>query len=630
MKLQPHPRLYIGRKEFSRLARPVETPFLRAAARWVEEKAGEWVSAPPLAFNSEVHNALLLRAREIQERVMTLLVRWGQTGEGRYRDAVIEHVRLVAAWECWSWIAWRKGDCRPEAIYDLSYGENAATLAIARDLLDGTLSDAEKDLFRGIAERWPFRAGLAHCRAGGAGWFGRADSNWNAVCAGGLGMLCLAMHDEMPAARRLLPRVEESLLPFISHLDRTDGAWPEGVGYWNYGMRYAFMYLLSREKSTGQSHPLMALRGVRRTLEFPLDFTPNGQPCSFGDVNSWTPLPFHYAAARRLRAASAAGRIDAFLGREPQAACRGSWAPAAGWLLFHDDRPAPAPAPGGSGAKLYRGVDWVVLADRFSAPGLFMSLRGGTTGVPHSHCDLFSFNLAVNDEKLIAGEGNAEYLDTTFSPRRYDLPDINAQYKNTILVNGLGVPPGASLDSTRVFNRAGVSGARLAGSSAMGLSRDGEAAVKFCARLVLMLENRAFLVVDRVVTRHPARVESRLHTHARVRRLARGAHLSGRRESMRLAFAADVPGLLARATTAPTTPSAEPARMLRWCTRALHRDMVLAVLLVPGPGPAGLAVRRGEGGLVLDARFPGTAMEVALTGELRLRSLRKGMTRAER
>lgn len=616
MKLRSYPRLYIGLKELARLRRQPESRFLKTTYAWVARNAVNWARMPPLTFNPDTHNSFLVRAREVQTRVLTLLTRWRQTDNNCFRDAAIDHIRMIGDWKCWSWITWRQGDYRPTAIYDLSYGENSATLAIAYDLLHDTLSAAERQLFQDVATNWALASGAAHCRSHAAWWFGKADTNWNAVCAGGLGMLCLAMYDDLPKARQLLPRVERSFVPFMCHLDKTSGAWPEGIGYWNYGMYYAFMYLLSWENSTGRQHPLMQLQGVRKTLEFPLDFTPNGQPCSFGDSNAWTPLPFHYAVARRLRVRSVLQGIDTRLRQDPRNTCRGGWASAAGWLLFHDDRLDPGCQPKPRGAKLYKGLDWAVLSDQHPEPKLFMSIRGGTTKVPHGHCDLFSFNIVVNDEKLITNESNTEYLDTTFSPRRYDLPDINAQFKNTILINGLGIFHGASLDSTRIFNRPGVSGVRMDGTKAMGLPRGTEATTRFCGRLALLLKSKAFLIIDRVVTTHPARVETRLHTHAKVQRLPQGACLRGKREKLRLAYAANVPSLLALATTAPTTPTVEPAKVLRWCTRALHRNMVLITLAVPGTGPAGVSVKHADRLLTITVKARQLAMQLEVSEDL--------------
>lgn len=622
MKLASHPRLYIGRADLARLKRQPAAPFLRAAGEWVEKKAEAWARMPPLTFDRDTHNSFLVRAREVQARIMTLLARWQQTGDDRYRTAAVNYVRMIGGWECWSWITWRNGDYRPEAIFDLSYGENSATLALAYDLLHDTLSAGEKQLFLDIASSRPLASGAIHCRPGAAWWFGAAGSNWNTVCAGGLGMLCLAMYDDLPAARRILPFVERSFIPYMRHLDENGGGWPEGTGYWNYGMFYAFMYLLSWERAARRQHPLMRLRGVRRTMEFPLDFTPNRQACGFGDSNAWIPMPFHYAAARRLGAGSAVRRIDAWLRSHPEDSCYSVWASAVGWLLFHSGRTGAERGGAFPRAKLYKGLDWAVLSDGRPEPELFMSIRGGTTKVSHGHCDLFSFNLVVNGEKLVANEGNAEYLDTTFSPRRFDLPDINAQYKNTIFINGVGVFDGASLDSTRIFSRPGVAGVRLEGSSAIGPTRDGSQSAKFCGRLVLLLKGRAFLIMDRVVTNHPARIESRMHTHAEVRWLSRGACLRGKHAKLRLAFAANVPGLLARATTAPTTPTQEPARMLRWCTRGLHTDMLLVTLAAPGLAPAGVAVKKSGRAFAIAVKTGRAAMRIDVSERLEVLKVR--------
>jgi hypothetical protein len=291
-------------------------------------------------------------------------------------------------------------------------------------------------------------------------------------------------------------------------------------------------------------------------------------------------------------------------------------------MLFHDDRLEPAQADRALGARLYKGLDWAVIADRQPKPRLFMSVRGGSTKVPHGHCDLFSFNVAVNGEKLIANEGNAEYLDTTFSARRYDLPDINAQYKNTIFINGVGVFYGAALESTGAFNRRNVSGVRMIGADAMGLSREEGAAAAFCGRLILMLKSSAFLVIDRVVTQHPARIESRLHTRAKVTAARHGAVLRGVKEKLKVAFAANVPALLAMSATAPTTPTVEPARMLRWCTRGLHTDMVLAALIVPGSGAAGVSVKRKNGILTIGVTSRKLNAELEITDKLELRRMK--------
>jgi len=618
LELKPHPRLYMGPDAIARLQQEPKLPLLKMAARQVKDDAERYAEVPPLTYRRDTHNELLVRAREVQGRVLTLLARWKQTGAERFRAAVLKHVEQMGRWEYWSWIAWRAGDSRPDAIFDLSYGENSLTLAVAYDWLHEGLSPQEKKRFLDVARRWAFRSGRKHARPGGAWWFGKPDTNWNTVCAGGLGTLCLSMYEDAAEARTLLPMCERSVAPFMKLLDRTGGAWPEGIGYWNYGMQYGFTYLLSHESATGRRHPLMRLGGVRRTLSFPLDFCPHGQACSFGDVNHWSPLPFHYATALRLGCGDVARQLDALL--ERRAAVSKGCPNAAEWLALHPGTPAGKrrSAAKGSVVKLYKGLDWGVLADSMPDPRVYLCVRGGTTKVPHGHRDLLSFHCVVGGERLITDVKPAEYLDTTFSSRRDEIFEMSPASKNTILINGVGITPGSSLDRTERVRLPGAEGIRLEATTAMGWTRSRGAAVRFCGRLVLLLGGRAFLIIDRVEMPFPGRMESRMHTSAQVQAAKAAALLRGETERLRIACACNVPAILCTGRACPTTPTAPAATVLRWCTeQRLFKDITMVTLLSPGAGPAKLALGEQGSRVIVTASGRGWRRTVKLTKRLR-------------
>jgi hypothetical protein len=614
--LTPHPRLYLGTPELRRARRAPTLPLLRAAQRQVTAMAERWASGPPLEHARDTHNEHLLRAREVQTRVLTLLTRWTQTAEPRYRAAVLALLRQMGAWEYWSWITWRQGNAAPDAIFDLSYGENSATLGLAYTWLYHDLTPAERAELRAIAEHWALAAArrlvLAEPRAW---WFGKPDTNWNTVCAGGLGMLVLAMGDELPDATELLAQVEASVAPYFALLDQTNGAWPEGIGYWNYGMRYGFMYLLSHERATGRRHPLLAARGVRQTLAFPLDLCPHGQPCSFGDVNRWRPLPIHYAVASRLRQPALLGDLEAQAQGDEEHA---TWPDAAEWLLLHRGTRATTKGAAQRGlAKLYGGLDWAVLADRWPRPRLYLSVRGGTTKVPHGHRDLLSFHAVVGDEALITNLGPAMYLDTSFSPRREELFEIAPPSKNTLLVNGVGIVPGSALESTALVRGPGVVGVRLEATTAFGTMRDGQACT-FAGRLVLLVANRVALLVDHVALPHVGLIEARLHTAAKVRARRAGALLEGQREALQVACASTVPAAFASGTDVPTSVGTAPTTVLRWGTPKQVPAATFATLLAPGREAATVALTETDSGWTLTLRQGDWRAVVAVTRELRL------------
>jgi hypothetical protein len=609
--LAAHPRLYLGRRELDRLRADPQGPFLELAALQVTEDAARFAKMPPLVYARNVHNEHLIRARETQGRVITLLARWAQTDDVTYRDAVVEHVELMDAWECWSWITWRQGDYDPNAIFDLSYGENSVTIALAYDVLHDALSAEERDRMVGIARRRalrPFLHNVDNDRP--PSWFG-GTNNWNAVCAGGAGVLALSMHEVAPEAHRALELAEESMPAFVDEANRSDGGWNEGVGYWNYGMMYLFRYLLSHERATGRAHPLMRQRALRDTLRFPLDFSPAGIACGFGDSNSWRPAPFHYAAADRFGMADVMTALD----RHCASAQRPSVGNGAEWLAAHTGETQQADETETRRVKLYRGLDWAKLEDTSAEPALHMTLRGGTSKVPHGHRDLLSFHCVVGEERLVENVGVGEYLDTTFSNRREELFEITPASKNTILVNGVGIALGSSLDTTESVCVDGVPGIRLVATSAMGTMRDGPAA-DFCGRVVLLLPERAFLIVDRAVLPHAGRIESRMFSPVDVDAYQTTALLKGSGETMRVAYACSVPGLLKTAVTAPTSPMQPSHTMLRWCTRSQHTSMTMATLLEPGRSAASVSVALEAGGIAVEASGKGWSRSVCLTGQL--------------
>ena len=578
MSLVDHPRLYVGEKQFERLGKGARGFPLTEAAETVARLAEQYCASTEIPVREEAHNALLGRARQMQTRVCTLLVRWHQTREERFRQAALAHLREMSTWEYWSWISMRQDDSRPEALFDLSYGENATTLALAWDWLHPTLGTAERDLILDMARTWvvaPFLENTA--REKPPHWHRSPHSNWNTVCTGGAGMLALAMAEEIGAdAEEMLDRADHSIQPYIETLGRTMGGWEEGVGYWNYGMRYAFMFLLSWERANSAVHPFMERPGVAETLDFPIDFSPYAIGCSFGDVNRWHPLPIHYAVAERFDRPDLPPQLDELL--KARGVKNSAWADPAELLLLHPRRHAPAAACEVQKpyAKQYPSLDWCVLADQWPNPRLYLSVRGGTTEVAHGHTDLLSFHCVADGERLLTHAVAQEYTDMTFGPRRYDLHEMNPGATNTILVNGAGVQRPATL-TTRLVKNGETRGVWMDATEAMGEMRDGPVA-KFAGRLILLLNADLALVVDRVDLHRYGRIESRLHTPAETQLEEDAATILGDRARLTLRFAADQPAGLHYAVDPVSRPGPE-YHMVRWATNRLVHTGTLATLI---------------------------------------------------
>ncbi len=593
-------RLLVSAERWARLRALPDLPLLRQAAERLAALTEPWLTDRSLPVDETSHNWHLVRAREAQTRVLSLLVRYGMTADRRYRAAALDYLRDIAGWEYWSWIKWREGDPTPNAIFDLSYGENSATLALAYDWLAAELSSEERDLLVHTARTRALQPYLA--RNGTPGeemwYYRRADCNWNPVCNGGAGMLALALGDLAPESARVLELVEEGVRHYFEFLDE-DGAWPEGIGYWGYGHRYGYLYLLSHERATGRRHPLLERPGSRHTLRFPFLFAPHGVATGFGDSNHFFPLPFIYAAAERYHLADVIAAVDRYLPGLPPGL--ESWPNTAELLLHHPGANPHVAAYPWPRVSVQKGVEWAYLADAWPEPTLYASVRGGTTDAPHTHQDLTSLWVVVGDEPLIVNVTEDDYLDTTFSERRYELYEMSAASKNVMLVNGVGLPRGRV--ETQTVAGPGWEGVRL---DATALASVGSP-VDLYARAVLSLGGRGLLVLDRVRVHHAALGEVRYHTRSRAHLARASARLQGERHSLHLACAANVPARLTRTQGLPTSPSRAPETVLRWLTEGKHCDLVLATLLTP----------EGRGRLTLDParrtlRATGPGYRVAL------------------
>lgn len=594
--LSPHPRLHLEARA-PRADGDAPGPVTARLARTVAAAADSYLCLDGVDEVPSIHNGHLVRAREMQRRILTLLAHWVRSGDQRHRDAVVAHIEAMGRWGYWSSIAWRRDDARPDAIFDLSYGENSATLAMAYDVLYNDLDAAERDRMVTIARVRALQPFLQVVGRAEAWWLGKHDTNWNSVCVGGAGMLALSMAEELPEeAAAVLPLVEESMAPFMRSLEATDGGWPEGIGYWAYGMRYAFHYLLSHERATGARHQLLRAEATKRTVEFPLDFWPHGQACSFGDSNHFGLAPVHVLVAELLGCGDVVRAVRPLIDKGAFESAYEWRAHAAEALLLglHLDHPAGekqavTAAPDGEAhpgaVRVYTGIGWTRMADRWPDPSFYVAIRGGLSGVPHGHRDLLSFHAVVGQERLIENLTPGEYLDTTFGPRREELFEMGPQSKNVPLINGVGVINDVRVDP-ELLEIDGLSALRLDATQAMGLADRMAPLADHCTRTFVFLGSYGAVVLDRIRLIHSGRVETRLHTRGRVAVDGARAAIAGSQEYLGVAHAAWTPERLVFgldvAPTTPTTPG-DDATMLRWHgPRERGRDHVLATLLAPG------------------------------------------------
>jgi len=612
LRLRESPRLWVSPDTALNLRDKLHSPYLQSTAELVIRDADRLVRSRPLKEGSAATYQGV--TRPVDSHLQCLTCARVLTREARYRKAAIRHLANLLTFNHISCEANATIPASEELPFCLSYGELSATVGLMFDLFRQEMTDGEQQVFFAVLDKFLMREAVK-CLDNPPWWTNKEWSNWNGVCAGGMGIMALAFYDDLPDARKLIPFVEKSLGEYFKSFIKNGGGCHEGTGYWNYGMNCAMRYLLSWENAMGKKHPAFKIRQLGLSLFFPLDFT----GITFGDNDGWHPSSFFFLLARRMNRPQAALNAAARLpdrvppgtgrrkGRDPR---RRRYVNSGDLLYAADAIPTVAEmeklekshrkrkAPVG---RVYKGMDWAALADDEAFPGLRMAVRGGSSAIAgHGMVDLLSFRCRVNGELMITDQQDGGYMPTTFTRRGHELHGRSIASKSSLFVDGLGCRENAVCDKTEVVKGQDILGIRIDGSH-IYLPRWKDL---FIGRLVLLVENAYWLVIDRVSDPEPAArhwMESRFHTLAESRHGKNRASLKSGKERMTMTFAALGDAVMQNALGMPSQPGVKQTTIYRWMSADAYRDNLHVAALTPGSKKLGLAVsREGRGACAIE------------------------------
>lgn len=626
LTLMDSPRLYVNADIAAHLQSKLHSPYLKTSAEQVLRDADWLVRIKPLR-EDETKGGYQSVTRPIDSHLQCLTTAWMLTHETKYRKAAIKHLGGLLKFNQISCEANHTIPADVVMPFCLSYGELCATVGLMYDLFRAELTEDERNVFFAVLDKFLMKAAL-RCVDSPPWWANKIWSNWNGVCAGGMGIMALAFYTDLPDARKLIPFVENSLGEYFKSYIENGGGCLEGTGYWNYGMNYAMRYLLSWENATGKKHPALEIKELGTSLHFPLDFT----GITFGDNDGWGPCCFFFMLAKRLNQRSAALNAAAYIMEpvKPVRRRRGDRANG-GDLLYaadviptndemeklkmaHMKKKVPV-------ARVYDGMDWAALADDEAFPSLRLAVRGGSSAITgHGMVDLLSFRCRVNGELMITDQQDGGYMATTFTKRGTELYGRSIASKSSLFVDGLGCNTNAVCDKTEVVKGKNLLGIRIDGSHIyMPRWKD-----IFIGRLVLLVENAYWLVIDSVqgsseVDKHWA--ESRFHTHVESRQGKDRVSLKSGREQMQMTFAALGKGIIQASRGMPSQPQVKPTTIYRWMGGAASHENFHVIALNPGRQKLALKLsREKDGGVAIAVTRPGGGIRtIRLTPTLTLR-----------
>ncbi|MBI2272560.1 MAG: heparinase II/III family protein [Bacteroidetes bacterium] len=85
-----------------------------------------------------------------------------------------------------------------------------------------------------------------------------------------------------------------------------------------------------------------------------------------------------------------------------------------------------------------------------SASGLFLAVQGGHNGESHNHNDIGNFLVYANGKPVIIDAGVGTYTAQTFSADRYELWNMQSQWHNCPLINGVMQKDGKAYGATNL------------------------------------------------------------------------------------------------------------------------------------------------------------------------------------
>ncbi|MEM7033280.1 MAG: heparinase II/III family protein [Chloroflexota bacterium] len=426
--------MFINEHDFAKARTNLDKPPWSGYYQALSKLANLLLEAAPPRIDEHTLGHILIQARLFSRRVVSLSGYFRLTDDIRYAQKAWDFIEDALTWPQWY-------VTNPHSNgFNLATGEIAVSLALTLTFLEDWLSPHKRQTLVSQIKTRIIQPYLQMCAPptpdiAPVNWY-RRTNNWNAVCNGGMLVLALTLADEDEQAAKAIPVALKGLQYLIDTLHH-DGSSKEGIGYWQYGTSYLAYALLSYEKKTDQTHPILASEALTTGLHFPFDFSPNGIGLSFGDGNRLTSnLGALLPLAQRVNQPKIIAEVNnrflqskAFIHPSPSDE-HGRFTELLGVLFTSPVDIAARPKPA---FQIYKDNGWAL----FRRNDITLSFRSGNTDVPHAHRDLNSIQVARGDVRLLENLGNMPYTAGWFSPGEHYF-EKHTVSKNSMLINGVG------------------------------------------------------------------------------------------------------------------------------------------------------------------------------------------------
>ncbi|MBQ4631202.1 MAG: heparinase II/III family protein [Clostridia bacterium] len=417
-----HPRLYADSEKIALLRESIKTD--SKVSGWfddVKSSADAILTQTPVVYDIYDGIRLLAICRKARDRMQKLAFCYQMTLDAKYADRCIEELNAVCSFKDWNPYHFLDTAEMMEAVafaydwlYDYmspSFRETVKT-ALVQKGLNQVLEDYRNTPGRSRSYKWSQSS---------------VPDNWNMVCNSGALQAAFAIAEDEPEVTTEVMNSGMELVKRAILMYAPDGAWYEGIVYWQYTTKYYTDLMSALDSCFGDTFGYTDTPGIGQTGDYLAAMTGTDGFFNFHD------------------AAEDSGEIESpelmFLAdktdnpvltsfREKQMADRGSGGTMRDILWYN---------PEASGSMFdmkldhyFKDAEAVSFRNNWDSDAIYAGFHSGPTDVYHGHMDAGSFVIDAYGTRFACDLGPDDYniKDSVWNLYRY-----RAEGHNTLVIN---------------------------------------------------------------------------------------------------------------------------------------------------------------------------------------------------
>ena len=416
-----HPRVLLDKSGFDRIRENYKSnEYVKEWGDVVIKQADVILDDPMPEHVLPDDKRLLNTSNKVSDRMIKLGMAYQLTGDKKYVDCAYKNLYAAGSFPDWN----------PSHYLDV--GEMSYGFAIGYDWMYDAYTDEQRKFIEEAIYKHSFDVTQqAYYNQNGYNWWVKVDHNWNSWVNGSMIVASIAFFDKYPEVCSDLIsvalRAQEYMLPNFY----PDGAWMEGVGYWDATVKPVARYVDTLRVALGTDFNITKTPGLEKTAYFALNAQgPKGinsyhdTGTSMGNYPSlfWFSREYNDPDLTKVRLY----QMEKY-----------NFAPTIYDMIWYNTEISDKRAADLAKDVYFRGVELVSMRASFTNDsGAFLSYHGGQTVVNHYHVDSGTYVLDMLGERFAVDLGSEDYSTIEHGTKnRLDYYRVRAEGHNVYVIN---------------------------------------------------------------------------------------------------------------------------------------------------------------------------------------------------